>query len=763
MASGVVRMQVFSTLWAESAVGPVLEHMADREGRLRELKGVPPNRLLPSGLRNLEGYQIPWNAGKCDNDVDHRRWLADVRPGDSFAREYGANVRQSISLSNLAGLGNAGGQMHTDSSALVHSTASALAVDPAFDTTAVTPCAGASTSWRCPSAPVRRVSMEDSDRGPYSANRQASVRSHAILSNAFGCEMTESQSICTSSPMLSAPAAPAAPTACTIRDALTGVAQSATPPMTQSIWSWLGSQPATNTEAASAPLPPCSPHPLPIPGPSSDMALQPSTPRSHGPFITAVPQIPIAHFTSPPPGWHEQFWPQTLSASSTSNPGSQATSPRSLRRRGRGLSLQRQSSCPPRSQPIDLHDPSMQPVQSTPGLIPEGSGLTCRTHSVPLARPQSAPSGSPHAMLSPSPSTGLWSAMPWASLSQAVRGVTSIESASLVSDSNACPLAAHPGSSRSLSARQPLESFPLLLDDLKDEDIVLDAAEPSRLEGPGSLAGTAEPQPTIIGSLVAAMFGQEVPQAPADAVVPSGRVSSTGAVSMPGGVREGFGSTSEVVDAIPDRMMVELAAMFDEPWATECMGGSKAVAIGVGGGSMLGHATHASACGIVERVWSHDDPALNVSFVLDRHPLRDGLFAYRSRLRMYGSCADNACTFMLRDDVIRSGNPSILMYDRLESSGCAESTSDEASSVVGAFPESGILHSCIKMPGFLKTRQYVACRRVWRWRDRPQCLIVSIPFEHPDAEELCKGKGTIAQDYRMGYVVRCVLNAAQQH
>lgn len=334
-----------------------------------------------------------------------------------------------------------------------------------------------------------------------------------------------------------------------------------------------------------------------------------------------------------------------------------------------------------------------------------------------------------------------------------------MESASLVSDSissvtNAPLVARRP----TFSATKPLQSFALSLEDVEDCIVASKAAVPVNAVGSGTLGNSVAQPPTIIGSLVAAVFGQEAPPLPvAAAALPSSNGSSD-VVKMPAELREGFASTPTVIAAVPNRMMVELAAMFDEPWATAVMGESSSTTLGVGEGSMLGHATPSRARRRVERMWSHHDRTLNVSFTLDRQPLRDGLFAYQSRLRMYGSSADNACTFILHDDAIRSGNPSMLSYDRLEDPGGV--INEDANMVTGGFPESGVLHSCIKMPGFLKTRQYIACRRVWRWKDRPQCLVVSVPFAHAHCEQLCKGKGTRAQDFRMGYVVRSAPAAA---
>lgn len=306
------------------------------------------------------------------------------------------------------------------------------------------------------------------------------------------------------------------------------------------------------------------------------------------------------------------------------------------------------------------------------------------------------------------------------------------------------------------TAFKPLDSFPLSVEAFEDYGGIAEAVA----AGEATLSNVnAAQQPSMLESLVTAMFGQDGPPE-TDIATPYGissgsEVDCECALKMPEGAREGNGSTAVVLKTVPDHMMFELAAMFDEPWAVKAVGPRTSALLGVGERSILGPASDGKAGCTVERMWSHHDRSLNVDFNLERQQLRDGLYAYYSRLKVYGSSAANACTFMLHDDVIKSGNPTILSYDRLKDPGADGSMADGAHCTSNGCAESGILHSCIKMPGFLKTRQYVACRRVWKWDDQPQCLIVSIPFQHPQSQELCKGKGTVAEDFRMGYVVRC--------
>eukprot|EP00892_Ulva_mutabilis_P008339 jgi/Ulvmu1/5878/UM255_0002.1 len=687
----------------------------------------------------------------CCRLVSQGRWHAGAAPGEYLVRTS-ANVRQSMSLSDLAGLGSVGGHPHTDRSFPLPNLVVPLVDETACDKTAVTPRYPDRNISRCPSAPPPGLSSNESIWGAkFSADRQASVRSHAILSEpALG---PHSESFSSGEPWCQiVPASDSANASLNINDILPSVAQAPSPPLTQSVWSWLGSQAVGTAESVSAPLPSRSPPPMPMAAVASNSTPRPSMSPTQGAFARDPAVIPIAHCTSPPPGWHEQFWPQMLNTTAAHVPGSPAASPRSWH----PLSLRRQSSCSPRSQRIDIDARSLHAAQSVSAAVPGGPSLTCRTsmNADLLTRPQSAPSCSPLAMLSPSMSTGLWSSMAWASLSQAVRGVTSVDSASVLSDAISvatAPPAPHSTCHHTSSISHPLQSFALQLKEFQGYSITPEAAKAVDAGQLGVAEEATLPQATIIGTLVAAVFGPDAPPCLAPAEAPASKKDGMPVFSMPVGMREGIGSTSAIMAAIPNRMMLELGAMFAEPWATAIMGDSSSASLGAGDASMLGPATIDMTGKSVERVWSHRDTELNVSFVLDRQPLRDRLFAYRSQLRIYNACADIACTFMLRDDVIRSGNPSILSYERLPD---PEGQQNDSNMDPGMFLESGILHSCIKMPGFLKTRQYVACRRVWRSKDGQQCLIVSIPFVHAQSEELCRGKGTVAEDYRMGYLVR---------
>lgn len=672
----------------------------------------------------------------------HVRRPADAAAENRFARasEKGETVRQSISLSNLAGLRNVVCQSSTDrGSPLLNPSSPLLTPDDTCETTAVTPRIHGPLFERSPSAPPE--SYCSGARGwelPAVSPNAASIplRSHAILSEPPGSTTpAEAFSPGTVTPRPSTAGAPAYSESWGFGGAMSNLA--ASPSLSHAVWAWLGGHPAIAADAASAPLPPSSPPPHLVRS-ASEAPPRGTTPRSQGPFGTA--DIPVARYHAPPPGCHENFWPQTPPVCAGSAPGTPAELPLP----GLG-SLRCQSSCTPRSQPIDCvvggTCESVCPPHDS--LLPQSPGLSCRTRGPQdiLPRPQSAPSGSPFAGLPASPSAGLWAARQWASLSQAVRGVTSVESASMVSEPAVTPR-------RPSSIVKPLQSYPLAIVDFEGllvwaEAVGANEARPS---------GVSVAPPSMFTSLVSAVFGQEpaaaaeAPAAPVDA----GR-SPAGVFQMPEGAREGNSSTAEIIQHVPDRMMHELGAIFDEAWAVR---DSRSSVVGVGEGSLLGPASRGAAGCTVERMWSHNDRTLNVSFVLDRHHLRDGLFAYRSRLRMYGSCPGNACTFLLRDDVIRSGNPSMLMYDRLDMPAGECGGEGPPHMACTGYPESGILHSCFSMPGFLKTRQYIACRRVWKWDDKSQCLIVSIPFAHPDVKELCKGKGSLAEDYRMGYIVR---------
>lgn len=697
---------------------------------------------------------------------------AEAAIGDRSARAYGkeTTVRQSISLNNLAGLRSLVGHAQTEP-ASPHSPRprpsplSPLGTpeDRTCENTVTTPRNHQSAFARCPSAPLR--SFHACDRTwslPVVADDATSspLRSYAILSEPPGSAAAEDlNTLNTPTPSLPATPVLAPSQSWTVGEAISNVTQSASPYLSHNIWVWLRGQTAATAGPASAPAAPSSPDFPQLVRSASEVPPQVATPRSQGSFSankSDVP-IPIARYQTPPPGYHEQFWPQTLSDSTNSMPCTPQASPR------RGLqSLRCQSSCTPRSQPIDVQDECCSELSTGQGagsvIALQSAGLTCRVHGQrgPAPRPQSAPSGTPKAALPSSPSTGLWTSWQWASLPQASRGVTSVDSSSVVSESGNVPAGVRHVSRRS-TAVKPLDSFPLSRDDFEDCRDIAEAVV--ACEAVLSTVNAAAQQPSMFESLVTAMFGQDAPPG-SDTVTPcegpsSGEADSECALRMPEGAREGKGSTAGILKTVPDHMMFELAAMFDEPWAVKAVGSRTSVPLGVGERSILGPASNGKPGCTMEHVWSHHDRLLNVSFNLERQQLRDGLFAYHSRLRVYGSSAVNACTFMLHDDVIKSGNPTILSYDRLEDPGADGSMFDGSHCVTNGFAESGILHSCIKMPGFLKTRQYVACRRVWKWDDQPQCLIVSIPFQHPQSQELCKGKGIVAEDFRMGYVVRC--------